>query len=151
MKKYNLTDKELKQQIQNIFNKSKEANFIRKLDILNLVLNGTPVQKVAELYNIHRSTIYSWKDKAKKLGLESLKDEPREGKVSQIMDSELKQIKKDLYKEPSFFGYKNAIWDGKLLSYHLEQKYSIKLGVRQCQRIFHKVDFSPKKAPISTT
>lgn len=151
MKKYNLTDKELKHQIQNFFNQSKEANFIRKLDILNLVLDGIPVQKVAELFKVHRSTIYSWMNKAKKLGLESLKDEPREGKVSQVMESEFKQIKKDLLKEPSVFGYKNTIWDGKLLSYHLKLKYNIDLGVRQCQRLFHKVNFSPKKTKNSST
>ena len=151
MKKYNLTNKELKQQIEKIFSKSKEASFIRKLDILNLVLDGIPVQKVAELYNIHRSSIYGWINKAKKLGLESLKNEPREGRVSRIMESELKQIKKDLQKAPSFFGYENSIWDGKLLSYHLKQRYNIGLGVRQCQRVFHKLDFSPKETKISST
>jgi transposase len=151
MKKYNLTDKELHQQIQKIFDKSKEANFIRKLDILNLVLSGIPVQKVAELYNMHRSTIYIWIEKAKRLGIEALKDEVRPGKTSRIMDSELKKIKKDLQKEPSFFGYKNSLWDGKLLSYHLKVKYDIDLGVRQCQRLFHKLNFSPKETSISSS
>lgn len=151
MKKQVITDDQLLNKIQNYFKKSEDAKFIRRLDIMNLVLNGTRVQQVAELYNIHRSTIYSWFEKAKRFGLESLKDSPKEGRPSQIMDTELKKIKKDLQKQPCFFGYKDSLWDGKLLSYHLKSKYNIDLGVRQCQRLFHKLNFSPKKTSISTT
>ncbi len=32
-----------------------------------------------------------------------------------------------------------------MLSHHLKQKYDIKLGVRQCQRIFDKLDFRLRK------
>lgn len=151
MKKQELTNDQLLTKIQNVFRKSEDAKFIRRLDILNLVLTGIPVKQVSELYDLHRSTIYSWIDKAKKEGLESLKDQTREGRPSQIMETELKKIKKDLQKQPSIFGYKNSFWDGKLLSYHLEQKYNIDLGVRQCQRLFHKLNFSPKETKISST
>jgi transposase len=151
MKKQLFTDAQLLTKIQNYFKKSEDAKFIRRLDIMNLVLSGIPVQQVANLYNIHRSTIYSWLDKAKKLGIETLKDVPKEGRPSQIMDTELKKIKKDLQKQPGYFGYKDSIWSGKLLSYHLNSKYGIELSVRQCQRLFHKLDFSPKETSISST
>ena len=145
MKKQLFTDDQLLTKIQNYFKKSEDAKFIRRLDIMNLVLTGIPVQQVVELYNVHRSTIYSWLDKAKKLGIESLKDIPKEGRPSQIMDTELKKIKKDLQKHPSVFDYKDSLWSGKLLSYHLKVRYGIELSVRQCQRLFHKLDFSPKE------
>jgi transposase len=150
MKKQKFTDEQLLAKIQNIFNNSEDAKYIRRLDILNLVLSGISVQQVSQLYNLHRSTIYSWLNKAKSQGLEILKDQPKEGRPSQIMEIELKKIKKDLQKQPEFFGYKNAFWDGKLLSYHLKQKYNIDLGVRQCQRLFHKLNFSPKESEISS-
>lgn len=34
------------------------------------------------------------------------------------------------------------LWDGKLLSHHIEKVYQVKLGVRQCQRLFNKLGFS---------
>ncbi|MCL5962870.1 MAG: hypothetical protein M1411_00645, partial [Candidatus Thermoplasmatota archaeon] len=39
----------------------------------------------------------------------------------------------DLRKNPRDFGYSQNLWDGKLLSHHLKEKYSIVLGTRQCQ------------------
>ena len=145
MKKKILTNDQLLNKIQNYLKNSKDAKFIRRLDILNLVLNGMSVQQVAKLYNIHRTTIYSWLEKARRLGIKSLKDSPKEGRPSRIMETEFKKIKKDLQKQPCFFGYKDTLWSGKLLSYHLKHKYNIDLGVRQCQRLFHKLGFSPKK------
>jgi transposase len=34
------------------------------------------------------------------------------------------------------------LWDGVLLSHHLEKNYSVSLSVRQCQRLFHQMGFS---------
>ena len=42
-------------------------------------------------------------------------------------------------------GYSQNLWDGKLLSHHLSLKYNIDLGTRQCQRIFHKLEFRLRK------
>ena len=39
-------------------------------------------------------------------------------------------------------GYHQNLWDGVLLSHHLDQNYSVSLGVRQCQRLFHQLGFS---------
>lgn len=36
----------------------------------------------------------------------------------------------------------SGLLDGLLLSHHLIQKYSISLGIRQCQRLFHQLGFS---------
>ena len=36
-----------------------------------------------------------------------------------------------------------------MLSHHLKEKYDIKLGVRQCQRLFNQLDFRlRKKCPV---
>ena len=51
----------------------------------------------------------------------------------------------DLRKNPRDFGYSQNLWDGKLLSHHLKEKYSIVLRTRQCQRIFHKLNFRLRK------
>ncbi|TRZ49465.1 winged helix-turn-helix domain-containing protein [bacterium] len=37
------------------------------------------------------------------------------------------------------------LWDGKLLSHHLSEKYDVSLGVRQCQRLFTHLGFRRRK------
>lgn len=52
-----------------------------------------------------------------------------------------KQAGKDIRHPPLEFGHSQNLWDRKLPSYHLETHYGIHVGVRQCQRIFHKLVF----------
>ncbi len=58
---------------------------------------------------------------------------------------EVAEINKDLRKNPEELGYHQHLWDGKLLSHHLKEKYSLLIGVRQAQRLFHKLGFSRRK------
>jgi len=37
------------------------------------------------------------------------------------------------------------LWDGKTLSAFISKEYTIQLGVRQCQRLFHKLGFRYRK------
>ena len=52
-----------------------------------------------------------------------------------------------LLKDPAIsdFGHPGHLWDGKLLSTHLKERYKIELGVRQCQRIFTQMGFRLRK------
>jgi transposase len=51
-------------------------------------------------------------------------------------------LRKELRRYPRDLGYDQNLWDGVLLSHHLEKNYSILLSVRQCQRLFHQMGFS---------
>ena len=42
--------------------------------------------------------------------------------------------------DPNLYGY--HIWDGVSLSDFINKKYNVELGVRQCQRLLHKMGFS---------
>ncbi len=57
----------------------------------------------------------------------------------------ISSINSDLRNDPRNLGYSQNLWDGKLLSYHLENVYKVKLGVRQCQRLFNKLGFRLRK------
>ncbi|MDP2766359.1 MAG: winged helix-turn-helix domain-containing protein, partial [Candidatus Methanoperedens sp.] len=62
-----------------------------------------------------------------------------------VSENILNNLNSDLRQNPTYFGYTQNLWDGKMLSYHLEKKYDIKLGVRQCQRLFIKMNFRLRK------
>jgi len=55
------------------------------------------------------------------------------------------KLERDLRLHPRDLGYEQNLWDGKLLSHHLRQRYATELGVRQCQRLFRSLGFRRRK------
>jgi transposase len=51
-------------------------------------------------------------------------------------------VKSDIEQEPQAFNFSQGFWDGPLLSHHIEQKYGVILGVRQCQRLFRQLGYA---------
>ena len=54
-------------------------------------------------------------------------------------------VGEDLRRSPFELGYSQNLWDGKLLSHHLAVQYGVKIGVRQCLRLFHQFGFRRRK------
>lgn len=66
----------------------------------------------------------------------------RPGRPSRLSPTHEEKIRKHLLLSPRKFSYDQNIWDGPLLSHHLEKQFSIYLKVRQCQNLFHKLGFT---------
>jgi hypothetical protein len=58
---------------------------------------------------------------------------------------QVKAINRVLRGKPSDAGMRVNLWDGKTLSAWIEKTYEIKLGVRQCQRLFRQFEFRLRK------
>lgn len=50
-----------------------------------------------------------------------------------------------LRQTPRDAGLSQNLWDGKALSAWVEREYGISLGVRQCQRLFRRLEFRLRK------
>jgi transposase len=100
---------------------------------------------VAELFGQHPSTVQRWINCFNNKGFAGLYEGERAGRPRSLVEEQWIALGKDLRKSPRDFGYGQNLWDGKSLSYHLQQSYGIRLGVRQCQRIFHKMGFRRRK------
>jgi len=77
-------DDELREKIKDIFSVSQDARFVRRLDVLSVVLDGTPVDKASNLFGFHRSTIFSWLKTAREKGIEALMGKSRSGRPSKL-------------------------------------------------------------------
>ncbi|HSA05827.1 MAG TPA: helix-turn-helix domain-containing protein [Candidatus Gastranaerophilales bacterium] len=141
----------VQKEIKNVFKSSESARFIRKIDILALVSNGHHITSVSKLFKISRMSISNWINQANDKGLEALKDKKRPGRKSSIIPEIEELLKIDIEKSPLDIDYENNDWDGKLLARHLKEQYQIKLGIRQCQRLFHKLGLSPEEASKNST
>ncbi len=137
--------------IQAKISNNDESRYHHRLHGVLLVAKGHSCSKVAEYFDHSVKTIENWVNRFNEGGFEALRDEKRTGRPSFLSDEQLHELSLILRKDPKTIGYNQNLWDGKLLSYHIETTYGITISVRQCQRLFHKLGFRQRKPrPISS-
>lgn len=146
MRKLEIQDAELmKIALQQEIVRSEEARYDHRLHGVLLVCAGRSCYEVAELFGHSPRTIEYWVERFEQSGFSGLVDQERKGRPTALDERMCRKINEDLRKTPRDFGYEQNLWDGKLLSHHLENKYNVQLGVRQCQRLFHSFGFRRRK------
>jgi transposase len=131
--------------IQQEIMRTEDSRFDHRLHGILLVSKGYNCYDVGEMFGHNATTIERWVNAFNIKGFAGLYEGERTGRPRSLNPKEWEQLGKDLRKHPTDFNYGQNLWDGKLLSYHLEHEYGLKLGVRQCQRIFKKMGFRRRK------
>ena len=131
--------------IQCEIERSEESRYDHRLHGVLLVCDGRSSYEVAEILGRSPRTIQHWVNRFEKIGFEGLREGERLGRPARLDTDLFEQLGSDLRKDPRKLGYSQNMWDGKLLSHHLLKVYGIKLGVRQCQRLFKKLGFRRRK------
>ena len=131
----------MKISIQQEIGRSEDSRYDHRLHGVLLVCQGLSCPEVSKILGDSPRIIEYWVKNFNKNGFEGLREEKRSGRPSAIDGTILSNIDLDLKQNPTSFGYTKNVWDGKMLSHHLKEKYDIKLGVRQCQRLFNQLDF----------
>ena len=122
-----------------------DARYEHRLHAVLLVAQGMSCIRVGELLGDSSRAVENWVKSFNKLGLQGLYDLPIQGRPSRISDILLQEINEVLHNTPEKQGLNYAIWDGKSLSYWLQNCKGVSLGTRQCQRIFRQLNFSFRK------
>ena len=141
--------KEVEAQIHQYLRTSDEARFIHRLHGILLLLNNEEnnCANIASLFKNSPRSLSNWVHSVNNSGtIEVLRDKSRQGRNLRLQSEQLNQIKLVLQKHPSEVGLNANIWDGKTLSFFIQREFAITLQVRQCQRLFHKLGFSLKRA-----
>jgi len=125
--------------------KSEEARYNHRCHAVLLVISGQSCYQVATLLGHSPRTIQRWVNQFKDGGFDGLRDHFNGGRPARLTEEEQRQIARDLRKPPRTFGYAQNLWDGKLLSYHIQKTFGKVLKVRQCQYLFHKLGFRQRK------
>jgi transposase len=135
----------MKVSIQQEIARSEDSRYDHRLHGMLLVCQGLSCPEVSKILGDSPRIIEYWVKDFNEKGFEGLREEKRSGRPSVIDGTILSNIESDLKQNPTSFGYTQNLWDGKMLSHHLKEKYDIKVGVRQCQRLFNKLDFRLRK------
>jgi transposase len=125
--------------------RSDESRYDHRLHGILLVAQGFSANHVAELLGQSPRTVQNWVRQFNEIGFAGLREAERPGWPARLDDAALDSLNQDLRKTPEAFGYRQNLWDGKLLQHHLAQQYDVELGVRQCQRLFRELGFRYRK------
>ena len=78
-------------------------------------------------------------------GLAGLREGEHPGRPQRLSTEQVAKINAILRQTPRDAGLGQNLWDGKALSAWIERKYGGSLGVRQCQRLFRRLEFRLRK------
>ena len=131
--------------LQDEIRRSEESRYDHRLHGVLLVAQGVTCPEVAQLLGDSRRTVEYWVHRFEAHGLAGLREGERPGRPSRLSDQQLKLVSAALRLPPRQFGLEGHLWDGKLLSAHVEEEFGVTLGVRQCQRLFRQFGFRLRK------
>ena len=141
--------KKIENKINTFINNDPESKFIFRLCSLKVFLNepSCSTEWLGKVMHASARSVAQWIHKINREGdIEILRDKEKPGRTPRLSVTQLEVLKEHIQRHPSEFGLDTNLWDGKALSHHINKIFGIKLAVRQCQRIFHKLGFRLKRA-----
>lgn len=146
MKKLTIQDSTIMQiALQQEIARSEEARYDNKLHGVLLACNGMTCDEIGRLLGRGIRTIQYWIRRFNENGFSGLREREGRGRPGRLGEKEIRRIERDIRKSPRDFGYTQNMWDGKMLSHHIKERYNAVVGVRQCQRLFRKLGFRFRK------
>lgn len=131
--------------LQDEIRRSEEARYDHRLHGVLLVAEGLSCRQVASLLGDSPGTVGNWIHRFNERGLAGLAEGDRPGRPSRLSPEQLAEIDRMLRGSPSAVGLAGNLWDGPSLAAFIEDHYGLSLGVRQCQRLFRKLNFRLRK------
>lgn len=146
-KMYNMRQKVFKSDVESLLKKglaiveeTPVSRYYLRVAAVNAVLSGNSSAQAAKWFGVSSRTLNGWVKKVDEHGFTSLIDKSRPGAPQRLNKSQLEELDKMIQCNPADYGCK--VWDGPSLSMVIKQTFGVNLGVRQCQRLFHKLNFS---------
>lgn len=131
--------------LQDEIRRSDESRYDHRLHGVLLVAQGMTCPEVARLLGDAPRSVEYWVSRFEKEGLTGLLEGEKPGRPRRLSEKQMETVDRILRRSPREAGLGSNLWDGKTLSAWLEQKYHLRLGVRQCQRIFRQLGFRLRK------
>lgn len=139
-KQYINDPKELLAQGQKLVKDNSDIKFAYRVSMVNLILAGMSAKELSAHCGDGETTLMSWVTKVDQDGWDALRAKKQPGKPSKLSDDQVTKVKEAVMNDPNNYGFK--VWDGPALSKYIKDTFDVDLGVRACQKLFHKMGFS---------
>lgn len=124
---------------------SGEARYLHRLHGVLLVCSGMSCREAAAALGRSPHAVANWVGRFMGLGVGGLRNRPHTGRPRTLSRKDRERIDRDLARSPEDSGHRGKVWSGKLLRAHIRRHCSVRLGVRQCQRMLSEYRASHKK------
>src|SRR5712692_8411511 len=131
--------------LQDEIRRSEESRYDHRLHGVLLVAQGMTCPEVAWLLGDAPRSVEYWVRRFEDRGLAGLQEGERSGRPKRLSAQQIAGINTVLRQTPRDVGLGQNLWDGKTLGAWVEMKYGVRLGVRQCQRMFRQLGFRLRK------
>ena len=131
--------------LQDEIRRSEESRYDHRLHGVLLVAQGMTCPKVGRLLGDAPRSVEYWVRHFEARGLAGLVEGARPGRPKRLSKAQLQEVQAVLRRAPTEVGLSGTLWDGKTLQVWLRRRYGIRLGVRQCQRMFRQFGFRLRK------
>lgn len=133
------------QSLQQEIQRSEESRYDHRLHGVLLVAHGVTCPEVAALLGDAPRSVEYWVHRFADKGMAGLREGEHSGRPTRLDEQQLEAVNRVLRGRPNDVGMRVNLWDGKTLSAWIQQEFGIHLGVRQCQRLFRRLDFRLRK------
>jgi len=131
--------------LQDEIRRSEESRYDHRLHGVLLVAQGMSCREVAGLLGDAPRSVENWVHRFEKSGLTGLREGEHSGRPQRLSTDQVAKINVVLRKTPRDVGLSQNLWDGQALSAWIAREYDVSLGVRQCQRLFRRLEFRLRK------
>ncbi len=131
--------------LQDEIRRSEESRYDHRLHGVLLVAQGMTCPEVSRLLGDATRSVQYWVRRFEERGLAGLVEGERSGRPKRLSASQLQEVNGALRRTPREEGLNGTLWDVKTLSAWIEGRYGVRLGVRQCQRLFRQWGFRLRK------
>ena len=146
MKRLTISDPALVLALQDEIRRSEEARYDHRLHSVLLVAQGQSCSEVANSLGDSVRSVQYWVQRYEDRGFSGLQTEEKSGRPRLLTSQHLIRIEQVLRGSPRDSGMSVNLWDGKTLSAWIDRTLKVKIGVRQCQRMFRQLGLEVKKA-----
>ncbi len=129
---------ELRRAQRTLLLRGDQARQLHHLHAVLLVALGHPPAQVARWLGCSPRSIERWVRNYRLGGCDALRVGHGAGRPARLSDAQWRELHADLAAPPAAAaGFSQAHWCGKLLAAHLQRRFGVAMGLRQCQRLLH--------------
>lgn len=115
---------ELEQEIRSA-RREKMPRYLERLQSLRALAQGDSRKKVANRVGRQPQTVRAWIKAWNESGFEGLRPEFKGDPSCNLSEEQIEELKNDLRRPPSEFGYLSGLWEAKVVHHHIEKKFGV--------------------------
>ncbi len=109
------------------------------------VLEGYPIEEVADFLGVHRTTVSRWVSAFRVRGISGLAARPATGRPPKLTHTQEKIIRRWLADKPTEHGFPTDLWTGPRVAHLIRQEFGVEINPKYLTVWLRRSGFTPQK------